>query len=204
VLPRLRTDFRWLVTPVRHQCAFAESASGYRSALPPRWQGEAGCPCSLLIVPAVLNIPPGLVKHIDACVRRGATVIIESGAGFAGHGNFRQHRRALRELLQVDVHAPVDLWSRNPRRAPYIDYTWPHPAKIRDFSRVVPLGDHPGEIIAWADGLPVAFKHRIERGTLIYFGSPLGPALWAGDAEARRWLSLTLRLHSTRLPLLHQ
>ena len=91
-------------------------------------------------------------------------------------------------------------WSRGQNRVPYVDFIWPHPAKIRDFSRVVPLGSHPGETIAWADGLRVAFKQRIERGTLIYLGSPLGPALWAGDVAARRWL---LNL-SAPFPFSHQ
>jgi hypothetical protein len=59
---------------------------------------------------------------------------------------------------------------------------------MRDFSRVVPPGDQPGEIIAWAGDLPVALRRRVDAGTLIYLGSPLGPALWAGDVQARRWL----------------
>jgi hypothetical protein len=73
---------------------------------------------------------------------------------------------------------------------PYIAYSWPASAQIRDFSRVVPLGrrsEGAGEIIARVDGLPVALKRRLGRGDLIFLGSPLGPALWAGDAEARRW-----------------
>ncbi|HEX2679673.1 MAG TPA: hypothetical protein VHQ03_00090, partial [Candidatus Dormibacteraeota bacterium] len=70
------------------------------------------------------------------------------------------------------------------------DYTWPHAAKVRDFSHVVPLErqGNTGEFIAWADGKPVALKRQSGRGTLIFLGSPLGPALWAGDTEARRWL----------------
>jgi len=31
------------------------------------------------------------------------------------------------------------------------------------------------------------------RGNLIVLGSPLGPALWAGDIEARQWLRAVIR-----------
>src|SRR5256885_8822548 len=53
---------------------------------------------------------------------------------------------------------------------------------------MVPLRRQAGEVIARVDGLPVALKRSSGRGNLIFLGSPLGPALWAGDAEARRWL----------------
>src|SRR6266571_3700339 len=61
--------------------------------------------------------------------------------------------------------------------------------------RVVPRRRHEGEgeVIAWVDDLPVALKRPGGRGNLIFLGSPLGPALWAGDAEARRWLVDCLR-----------
>jgi hypothetical protein len=36
--------------------------------------------------------------------------------------------------------------------------------------------------------VPVALMRRVGRGTLLFLGSPLGPALWADDAEARRLL----------------
>src|SRR2546429_268865 len=98
----------------------------------------------------------------------------------------------LRDQLGVHIEAPVRLWSsRGASGVPYVDYSWPASATIRDFSRVVPLerqSEGAGEIIAWVDDLPVALRRRYGRGDLIFLGSPLGPALWAGDAEARRWL----------------
>jgi hypothetical protein len=36
--------------------------------------------------------------------------------------------------------------------------------------------------------MPVALKKRVGKGTLIFLGSPLGPALGASDLEARHWL----------------
>ncbi len=181
-----RAVSQWRLLPIPGPRVLPESFQGYASALPAE---RCGCDrCSLLIVPAVLTIPVDGMQRIARALRNGATVIIESGGGFASDLNFRQHRRFLREHLQIDVQSPVDLWKADARRVPYIDYTWPHAAKVRDFSRVVPLGDE-GAIIAWAGDRPVGLRRQVERGTLIFLGSPLGPALWAGDAEARRWLT---------------
>jgi len=189
---------RCVLLDLKQHCCLGESVAGYESALT-----SAGAPvlradaqrmspsrCAVLIVPATLEIPPPAVRAIVRCLQAGATVILESGAGFAARRDVRAHRVALRDHLQVRVEAPVQLWSAHPsaQRIPYVDYTWPHPAKVRDFSRVVPLGRQAGEVIAWVDGLPVALKRQSGRGRLIFLGSPLGPALWAGDAEARRWL----------------
>jgi hypothetical protein len=44
------------------------------------------------------------------------------------------------------------------------------------------------------DGLPVGLKRPWGRGKLIFLGSPLGPALWVGDLQARRWLAQVLRI----------
>lgn len=177
----------WVVLPVRGRCSLPESTLGYRSAL-------AGAPerpdhGPLLIIPAVLDVPGDIARLIRLRLTGGATVIVESGAGFAGHVRFREHQRSLIEGLKIDTHLPADLWA--PGRSghsPYIDYSWPDAVRVRDFSRVVPLGDQEAEVIARADGLPVALRRAVGAGTLIFLGSPLGPALWAGDREARRWL----------------
>lgn len=180
---------RWIVSPVPGQCSLPESARGYRAALPPRGtRAPGGEPCSLLIIPALLCFDRRQVVWIDSLLERGTTVIVESGAAFATGSGFRDHRQALRQWLQLDVHTPVDLWTEPSGRIPYIDYTWPYRAKVRDFSRVVPVGGEAGEVIGRVGDVPVALKRRLGSGTLIYLGSPLGPALWAGDAEARRWL----------------
>lgn len=113
----------------------------------------------ILVIPSALDIP---TLSIYRCLWRGGTVILEAG-----------------EL-------PLSLW---PRRTPYVDFTWPIATKVRDFSRVAPVRAHRDEIVADADGIPVASRRRIGLGTLIYLGTPLGPALWAGDTEAKQWLS---------------
>lgn len=112
----------------------------------------------LLVVPGALEFP---ALPIHACLWRGGTVILESG-----------------EL-------PLEL---RPGRAPYVDFVWPIATKVRDFSKVSPVAADRGDIIATVDGIPVASRRRVGLGTLIHLGTPLGPALWFGDREARQWL----------------
>src|SRR5881392_1717682 len=188
---RIEPGPRRVLLDLREHCGLRESVAGYESALAGLGTGVTSR-CTLLIVPAALDILPRAVRAITSRLRTGATVLLESGAGFAADPAFRAHRAVLRDRLGVHIEAPVRLWSRSGARGvPYVDYRWPSSAKIRDFSRVVPLGrqsEGEGEIIARVEGLPVALKRRLGRGHLIFLGSPLGPALWAGDAEARRWL----------------
>src|SRR6266700_7619012 len=201
-LPLDLTGRRYVLLDLDEGCCSSESVSGFESALTSagaqwmradaRWMSPSRC--AVLIVPAALEIPPPVVRVITSCLQAGAGVIFESGAGFATDREFRAHRVVLRDYLHVHIEEPVELWPENSsQRIPYVDYTWPRPAKVRDFSRVVPLGRQAGEVIAWVDGLPVALKRSSGRGKLIFLGSPLGPALWAGDSEARRWLFDCLR-----------
>jgi len=192
---RLRKLDKWRLFGTTGRPSIPESALGYHAAIPVErqrfepWERTAVSSCSLLIYPSLLVINQTQAAFLTRCMNSGATVVIESGAGFMKHFAFRRHRRQLRERLQIRVGGPVDLWSPgSSRRTPYVEYTWPRCARIRDFSRVVPPSEQPGEIIAWAGELPVAFKRRVGAGTLIYLGSPVGPALWAGDLEAKRWL----------------
>jgi len=191
---------RWVLLDLKEACGLSESVSGYESALAAvgepwiRSDAWSVTRCTGLIVPAALAIPLPAVRAIVTCLARGATVILESGAAFAGGPDFRAHRAVLRDCFQVRIEAPVQLWRARSswRGVPYVDYTWPFPAKLRDFSRVVPLERQAGEIVAWVDDLPVALVRRSGRGTLVFLGSPVGPALWAGDGDARRWLCAVL------------
>ena len=182
---------RRVVLDLGEQCGLRESVAGYESALAGLGT-DVMSRGTLLIVPAALDIPPPAVRMIMSRLRAGASVVLESGAGFAADRDFRAHRAVLRDQLGVHVEAPIRFWSppTGSRAIPYIDYTWPSAAKVRDFSRVVPLGRRRdgAEIIARVDGLPVGLRRRIGPGELIFLGSPLGPALWVGDLEARRWL----------------
>ena len=194
--PRPEAFQRWWTMysdPNGYDC---ESMRGFWTTLSPKqWWASAGDPdpfarLSLLIAPNVVSLLPYFVDCVTRALQRGTTVVIESGAGFSDHCSFRQHRRWLRENLGVRVVSPRDPWAnQSPAGARYIEFTWPRRVKIRDFGPVVvPADQQPGDVIAWAGDLAVAFRRRVGKGTLIYLGSPVGPALWAGDADARRWL----------------
>lgn len=171
-------------------CALRESLAGYRLAL----AGAETVAGSVLIVPAALAIAGVAARRIVRHVEGGGTLILESGAMFAAAASpeFRGHRDALRELLGLDVEGPRHL-VREGTSIPYVEFRWPSPTLVRDFSAIVPVDAHDGERIARVDDTTVALARRRGRGMLIFLGSPIGPALWAGDAEARRWLHEILR-----------
>src|SRR5262245_33820345 len=185
-----------VILDLQQQCRLRESVAGYESALaglgarPVTADGlvRSDAPCLAMVVPAALEIPPAALRSIRICLRAGGTVILESGAGYATEPDCLAHRTGLQECFAIRIDKPVDLWSprARPRAVPYVEYTWPRAAQLRDFSRAVPVGAarrSGGEIIGHVNGLPVALKRDSGRGTLIFLGSPVGPALWAGDAE---------------------
>lgn len=171
-------------------CALRESLAGYEAAL----AGSAMVAGSVLIVPAALAIAGAPARRIVRHVEEGGTLILESGAIFAAPAtaDFRAHRDALGELLGLEV-APPRRLVRKGMRVPYVEFRWPSPTLVRDFSAVVPVHASDDECIAQIEETTVALVRRRGRGTLIFLGSPIGPPLWAGDAEARRWLHEVLR-----------
>ena len=171
-------------------CALRESLAGYQAAL----AGVEFVAGSVLIVPAALTMAGTPARRIIRHVEEGGTLILESGAMFAAPGSaeFRVHRDALRELLGLDVEPPRPL-VREGMRVPYVEFRWPSPTLVRDFSAIVPIDAPDGEQIARVEDTTVALARRRGRGMVIFLGSPIGPALWAGDAEARRWLHEVLR-----------
>ncbi len=173
------------------QCSLAESTAGFATVLkaPLMRADEWALSCTALILPAVVEISTPAARAMVACLSEGGTVILESGAGFATAAALRAHQAIMRDLFHVEIAEPVDLWPvPEARGLPYVEYAWPQLARIRDFSRALPLATGAGEIIARVKELPVALRRRYGRGNLIVLGSPLGPALWAGDTEARQWL----------------
>jgi hypothetical protein len=117
----------------------------------------------------------------------GRKVIFESGAGFLRPEEFTVHQRTLFDDFGLMVDSPVALWSRA-RAVPYVNYSWPCEALVRDFSRVVPVLAPDHEIIGRVGSLSVASKRAVENGLLIFIGSPLGPSMRAGDPESQKWL----------------
>ena len=180
------------------ECGLRDAVAGYGGALDSRGMaqlhvGTWSVPdCGLLIIPAALGLTPSVARLVMRRLRDGRTVILESGAAFAPDDGplFHDHRDFIRERLGIHTAPPIALWPRGGRGIPYVEYRWPSRVLVRDFSRVVPIDERRtrGEIIARVDCMAVAVRARVGAGTLIFLGSPLGPALLAEDREARRWL----------------
>ena len=205
VLPRWRIDHtarlvqatpRFVIFDLERACALHESVSGYERALCSRALHQAtlpDTPPAVLILPAAVDLQPVVVDAIRGCLGASGCVILETGLAFHPTKDCESRRAALVDVSGIQTHAPVSLWSpAAATRIPYIDFTWPRPAKIRDHSRVVPLEARGDRVIASVDGLPVGLMGVRGRGRLIVLGSPIGPALWAGDAEAHGWLGAVL------------
>lgn len=173
-------------------CALRESLAGWTATGATVVRGDASelADRALLVLPGACAISPALAGALLHHARGGASVVIESGALFADDASFAEHRDALRAGLDVDIASPVSLWPRRHGGVPYVEYFWPSAARVRDFSRALPLLPGRGdEIAARVDAIPVAVTRRVGAGRLVVLGSPLGPALGAGDAEARSWLA---------------
>ena len=206
-LPRaVRGPIAWLARDTSHPCVILdcedgcglpESVTGFQRALAELGVGANVSSArdvaigKLLIVPGALTLSQHTLRTVSDQLERGGVVILESGVMFADSLAFRSHRDALREALGIDVAEPLSLWPEHTssRGVPFVDYTWPRAARVRDFSRAVPVSCDTRHGIARAGGRDVAMQRPHGRGTLIFLGSPLGPALLAGDREGRRWLA---------------
>jgi hypothetical protein len=178
-------------------CELRESLQGYQEALETspisvqefrNWRQ-----CTLVVVPAMTRMDSMLAGMLLNLLAGGRKVLLESGAGFTSGQDFEIHREMLSDVFGIGVQSPVDVWSRAADGmaracAPYVEYDWPFRTLVRDFSWVIPVLAAGADRIASAGSLPVAMKKRVGRGTLVFLGSPLGPALLAGDLEAREWV----------------
>ena len=175
------------------QCTLPESLAGYRDAL----AGAKAVAGQVMIVPAALSIGSAAARRIGRHVEEGGSLIFESGAMFVAPATreFCDHRDALRDLLGVEVEPPRST-VRERARVPYVEFRWPSRALVRDFSAIVPVCARDGERIAQVEDTTVAVARRRGRGMIVFLGSPIGPALWAGDVEARHWLDEVLALAS--------
>jgi hypothetical protein len=183
----------WVVLDLGEACALRESQQGYVAALGGRsirpldgarsWKKE----CRVAIAPAVGALDERTGEAVLDLLESGRAVLLESAAGFSDHTEFVAHQRLLKRLFDVHVDAPVDVWSQ-PVPVRYVHYDWPIQATVRDFSKVAAVIDSDAEVIGQIGELHIALKKRVGKGQLIFLGSPLGPALWAGDVEAGAWL----------------
>lgn len=181
-------------------CTLPESRAGYENALADarvpfvRWTGGPLPRAPTIIVPACGVLAHELMQDLAARVRAGSALLLEVGTGFCERQALEAQRQSLQSHFHFAVALPINLWpeDRAGGPIPYIDYTWPRPAKVRDFSRVVPIRASGAETIGRAGDLAVAMKTTLGKGTLVFLGSPLGPHLWAGDREAQRWFEEAL------------
>jgi hypothetical protein len=116
------------------------------------------------------------------------SVLVELGVAFMDAPRGRIQRQLLADTFDLAVGDVRHLWVDGRSRIPYVQYGWPVSAWVRDFSRVVALGGPGWTPIAHMDSHPVGVGRRVGRGALTMLGSPLGPALRAGDNEAGTWL----------------
>lgn len=177
-------------------CGLRESLWGYQQALETDAISVQEIrdlrPYSLVVVPGVVRTDSTVAGMLLDLLDAGTRVLVESGAGFSSAKEFGAQRGMLRDAFAIEVEPAVDVWGEPGRAgrlcAPYVEYVWPCRAMVRDFSRVVPVAAAGADRIASAGSLSVAMKKRVGKGTLVFLGSPLGPALWAGDSEAKMWL----------------
>jgi hypothetical protein len=164
----------------------------------------------VVVVPGSGLVSAETFLAVAATLERGATVLWESGAAFLQPRHFAAQRALASKYFGVAIEEPVEVWSRAVSRkavsarkdaseiilgaramraighqqVPYVSYRWPRQAHVREFSRVIPVSAASGHAIAHWREIPVAWSKSAGRGRLVFLGSPIGPALLAGDAEA--------------------
>jgi hypothetical protein len=155
---------------------------------------------------------------VASTLERGATVLWESGAAFLQPRHFAAQRDLASKYFGVSIEEPVQVWSQASSRkavsarkdaseiilgaramraighqqVPYVSYRWPRQAHVREFSHVIPVSAASGHAIAHWREIPVVWSKSAGRGRLVFLGSPIGPALLAGDAEADSLLRLMI------------
>ena len=189
-------------------CALPESLDGILAAL-----GDAHHRVTetefvnagpVVVVPAAGAVRAETFGAMAELIERRATVLWESGAAFLDPRDLAEQRALTLEHFGISMQQPVEVWAqsgsrraaakaknqsaRNIRaigheRIPYVAYRWPRETHVRDFSRVIPVSAENGRAIAHWREIPVAWRKPIGAGTLIFVGSPIGPALHAGDAD---------------------
>ena len=219
--PQSERQLDCVLLDLKSHCALRESLHGYQAALAGEHNylqdaiSDSRCRYGIVIVPGLGPIEPTLAQTLSELLRAGTHLLLESGAGFLGAAEFAAHQRMLHRYFDLRVEPPVALWSRNPtddaffshrsgrhpkkelgshESIPYVNYVWPLETKVRDFSRVIPVSAKVEDVVGRVGALPVALKRRVDKGILIFLGSPLGPALRAGDPEAGSWLRLVKAL----------
>ena len=189
-------------------CALPESLAGMRATLGDAHRSVTeivGNGADSVVVPAAGAVRPEMVEAVRELLGRGSTVFWESGAAFLKPGEFARQQVLMLEHFGISMQRPIDVWSQSAsRRAsagakkqtarsmraigheqiPYVAYRWPKEVQVREFSRVIPVSAANGRAIAHWREISVAWRQPVGAGTFIFVGSPIGPALRAGDSDA--------------------
>jgi len=186
-------DSHCVILDPQAECALRESLIGYQAAL----GSSAIClsdtasrqlrNCRTVVVPGLGILKSETALLLLDLLEAGAQVLLDSGAGFLSAKEFLAHQEMLERFFKVEVEARVDVW-QGTEAIPYVHYEWPCEIMVRDFRWAIPVYGKRGEVIGTVKELPVALKKRVANGELVFLGSPLGPALRAGDLQAQAWL----------------
>ena len=199
-LPESLAGMRAALGDSHHSALESEFASGsLRRASP------ITAPESIVIVPAA-GAETRDLQRCGRIARRAVRPFCGNRAPrFSTPRDFAQQQALTKEHFGISIGEPVEIWPQTQSRKsktgatiqgartmraigheqiPYVTYRWPQEAHVRDFSRVMPVSAASGHAIAHWRTIPVAWSRNVGAGTLVFLGSPLGPALRAGDAEA--------------------
>jgi hypothetical protein len=164
----------------------------------------------LVIIAGAGSVRSETFSAIAKLLERGVRVLWESGAAFLVPRELAEQQALARDYFGISIDRPVNVWSQMSQRrnvadgvaeggenrsarkvraighqhVPYVVYRWPREAHVRDFSRVIPVSAENGHAIAHWGELCVAWSKPVGAGAISFFGSPIGPALRAGDPEA--------------------
>ena len=146
---------------------------------------------AIVVAPAAV-VDRSSARRLRDAAWRGRSILIELGFAFLDDAQVGAQRWLISDAFDVNVGEVAHLWHDGRERVPYVRYDWPVAVWVRDYSRAVAV-DGPGwRVIAEIEGRPVAVRRRVGRGSVTILGSPLGPALRAGDREAARWFAAFL------------
>ncbi len=155
-------------------CLSQESAKGFRLLL------SRNTPLSrnVIILPASRELSRQTGLQLRRQVEAGAWLILESGLAFVPREEVIAQIHVLRDVFGLIAKPPVEY------PGGYIEYTWPVPRLVRDFSMITPIECGRNEEIAYSRGLAVGAKRSVGKGGIIFLGSMLGPALLVEEREA--------------------
>jgi hypothetical protein len=165
-------------------CLSEESAKGFQLLLT---RNRAGFDAKVIIVPGARQLSRKTGLQLLRKVTNGTWLILESGLPFLPRGEAIGQIRVVRDVFGLRVQAPIA------NGGAYIEYAWPLPRLVRDFSMFTPVECSADEKIAEFSGMAACAKRRIGNGGVIFLGSMLGPGLLAEEREAHELGSAMLQ-----------